>query len=312
MALNTGARAQLGFIKETTPGTYLAPDNFVEFVSENIAYTRPPIVSAGIRAGRRTEHASARDAYDVAGPTSFELVPETTGGLLEAIFGGVSTSGAGPTYTHTLTPGDLAKWTLQVGRPGTAGTVHPYSFTGCMAGSGSIDIASGSFPQLNINWMGQNEKLDETLATANYTPFTRWTSVQASLTIGGVAECFDDLSWTFDNALEVHHPVCATNPGQGDVRENGRRSYGGQFTSDFKNLTLYNLFKNGTKGALVITFSDGTYSLVITMNVRYDSVGVAVPGMQVLKNAVNFVAESGTSDAAAVTAVLVSTDATTS
>ncbi len=308
MTLNTGARAQFGFKLESTPGTYEAPDEFYEMVSETMAYTQPAIPSAGIRAGRRTEHASARDAFDVAGRTVHELVPDTAVNLLRAMFGAsTGETGTGP-YTNTFTAGvDLEKHTVQIGKPGTGGTVHPFSYTGCMVGSGSIQVRSGELIGLSLNWLGQNETLAQSLASASYATPTRWASVQASLTLAGSEYCFDTFDWNFDNGLEVHHPVCATNPGQADVRESGRRSYGGQLEADFADLTVYNYFKNNTKNALVLTISDGTYSLTITQNVRYDAVGVVVPGMQVLKNSIGFMGE-GSTDAAVMTAVLVGPD----
>ena len=307
MTLNTGARAQFAIARETTPGTYEAPSDFWEMVSESLGYTRPPVRSRGIRAGRRTPHAHARVNFDVAGSTVHELVPETAATILRACFGTPVTAGAGP-YTHTYTAdADLEKHTVQIGRPGTGGTVHPFSYTGCMVGSGSLQVRSGELIGLTLNWMGQDEDTGQSLASASFATPSRWSSVQASLTLAGTAYCFDTFDWNFDNGLDVRHAVCPTNPGRGDVRENGQRSYGGQFEGDFEDLTLHNYFKNDTANQLVLTIDDGASSLVITQTVVYDESGVVVPGVEVLKNSIGFMGE-GSTDAAVMTAVLTSTD----
>ncbi len=82
------------------------------------------------------------------------------------------------------------------------------------------------------------------------------------------------------------------------------REYTGTVVSDFEGLTEYNRFLDGDEFALVFKFDDGTNSLTITQNVRYNGDTPTVSDMGLLDHSLPFKAISGTSDAAAITAVL--------
>jgi hypothetical protein len=64
----------------------------------------------------------------------------------------------------------------------------------------------------------------------------------------------------------------------------------------------------GTEGSMVLAFVSGTSSLTITMNVFYTGESANVTGPGLVKQGIPFEVISGTSDAAAITAVLVNSD----
>jgi hypothetical protein len=57
---------------------------------------------------------------------------------------------------------------MQVGRPGTAGTVHPFDYLGCKVATARSRSRSTTTRRLALNLDAQNEKDDQTLATPSY------------------------------------------------------------------------------------------------------------------------------------------------
>jgi hypothetical protein len=312
MAYGTGGAAQLAFAKEGTANTRETPDHWVEFVQEGVKLKSSRIDSKGLRAGRRVNHGWAAGNTSIEGPISIELVAQSVGELLELCFGGLATAGAGP-YTHTLTPGNLATGTFQIGRPDSGGTVRPFDYIGTMVNSWALSFdatGDGSMIGFQVDLLGREETTGETLATPSYPTVTRFTSVQASLTIAGSAYCVDSGTVTGNNNLDMTHKACAADAGKPTIRESGQREYGGTLVADFQDLTAYNRFVNGTEAALVVTISAGdSASLVITMNVRFDGDTPNVSGPEVLKQSLPFIC-TGTTDALAITAVLTNSDST--
>ena len=309
MGIGSGVAAQFAFAKESTKNTREVPDHFVEFVQESVQLQIARINRKGKRAGRRVNHGWAAGNQQVGGSVNFELVPESTGELLELCFGGLVTAGAGP-YTHTLTPGDLASFTAQFGRPSSDGTVRPFDYIGCMINSWALSFdatGDGNMVDFQAEILGREEDTDQSLVAASYPAPTSWTSVQASLLLAGSAYCVDSATLTGNNNLLLRHQACAADAGKPKITESGMREYGGTLAADFADLTAYNRFKNGTEAALVVTIASGATSLVITENVRFDGTTPNVSDDSVLKQELPFVC-TGTSDAAAITAVLTNSD----
>lgn len=306
MALTSGLAGQFGFEKESTPGTYEAPTHFLEFLDESIKLEIEQVSSNGIRAGRRTKHNITAGAQVVRGSSTHELTTETTGGLLELCFGAVNTTGASDPWTHTFTPGDLASGTVQVGTPGTGGTVHPRSYTGMKVSAWELTVdPSTNFVILRIDWVGQAETTAESLETASYSTFTRVTFKHATFSLGGSEVCVDQISIRGDNALDVNNKVCSTNPGYPTISEAGMRSYTGTATADFADLTQYNRYKNATEVAFSLALAvSANDDLTITGNVHFMGETPNVTGAEVLKQPIPFEFVHATSDASAITAVL--------
>jgi hypothetical protein len=85
----------------------------------------------------------------------------------------------------------------------------------------------------------------------------------------------------------------------------------GEIALDFVNYTAYSRMIAGTEGALVLAFNAGASAqLTITMNVFYTDAAMNVSGPGLVKQTLPFEVISATSDAAAITAVLINSDAT--
>ena len=306
-----GATAQLGLKTEVTPGTAVTPDIFIPFKSENIkqniTYHDTETLSS-----RRTVRATKRGAQRVNGGFTTELPNTDVATLLKHMFGAVSTDGAGaPVYEHTFTPGDLTgdAMTIQIGRPDATGTVRPFTYAGCKVSNWTISADVDALVQLEVGIIGMTETTATALATASFdATWEPFVFTEASLTVAGGAEsAVRSVSISADNMVQDRIRL-----GSGFSKqplEAGVRPYTGTITTDFEDLDNYTLFVNGTEAALVTTFDNGTDSLVITQNIQFTGETPEVSGYDLLAQNLPFRCLSGTSDAAAITAVLTNGEA---
>lgn len=306
----SGIEGQFGYKTETTNGTAVTVDTFLPYLSANLKNQITRINSQGKRAGRRVIHAWRPGAITIGGPVELELPNIDVAPLFTHMFGTVSTTGAGP-FTHTYTPGDLDgdTFTAQVGKPDSGGTVRPFTYAGCKVASWEIACGLDELAKLTLNLSAWSETTATALAAASYdSTWVPFSFVEGSLTIAGAApQRVSSVSLTGDNALKTdRHNFGAQNIIE--QLENGMRSYGGQVLTDFESLTAYSRFVDGTEAALVLAFSNGSDSLTITNNVRFDG-ETPDDADELLEQPLPFACVSATSDAAAITAVLVNQDA---
>ena len=310
---SSGIDAQLGYVDEVTFGTFVAPTRFSEFLSEDLKLEIERIESKGIRKGRKMQSRWKPSIQRVTGSLQLELTPGGSGRLLEACMGLPVSGGSGPNgFTHTYTNGaiDGKSLTVQVGRPDLGGTVRAFSYTGMKVADWEIACSVGEIPTLTMNMYGADESTSESLATASY-PSTDDPFVfsEAVLSVAGSPVCVTDFTLKGMNGLKVdRHFICANGAVPSEALESEMRDVTGSFTADFEDLTQYGYFTAGSENALVITFTSGTFSLAVTMNVRYDGETPSVSGAEMLELSVPFKAISNTSDAGAFTAVLTNDD----
>lgn len=311
MAAPSGISGQISWVSESTWATAVTTTLFHPgLISESISQEIARIESQGIRAGRRVGHTWAAGAKTIGGDIELELFNRPTASLLYHLFGSVNTTGAGP-YTHTYTPGDLTgkSMTVQVGRPDVGGTVNPFTYAGVKIAAAELSCEVGSIPTLTLTVTAASETTATGLAVASYpasaTPFT---FVNGSLSIAGSSVAtVRDMSLTIDNALETERFRIGSATTLQQL-EAGRREITGSVSADFESLTHYARYTAGTEAALVMAFAAGTDSLTLTLNVRFDGSTPNLSGIELLEQPLSFKATSGTSDAAAVTAVLVNAE----
>lgn len=307
--------SQLGLAAESTYATYVAPTRFWEYTKESLKFDRDRIETKAIRAGRRVMHRWAAGVQRVTGSTEHELAPQGVGLLFEHAFGGKVTSGVGP-YTHTFTPGalDAKSATVQVTRPSIDGTARVFSYLGMKVDGWEINAKVNEYVEMKLDWYGAAEDTAQSAAAVSYpSGFSPFVFTHGSLTVAGSAIDVHEIKLKGDNNLKKNrHFIRATTPEQPKIAlEADRRSYTGEFKGDFESLTQYNRYVNGTEAALVLAFNAGASAqLTITCNVRFDGETPNIDKIDLLDFKAPFVCTSGTSDAAAITAVLINGDAT--
>ena len=177
MSIGAGLSSQLGAKKETVYGTAAVPvDKFFEYESEGVNFVRNRVESKGLRAGR-TFQSSARVATTTRGgegPITMEvpikgfgfwpdlLVQPTITPLV------VETTAYKSTYNVGASDADKSA-TIQVGKPGTAGTVHPFTYEGCVVTAAKLSCAKDGFLMYEQSVDVQDRLTATALATASYT-----------------------------------------------------------------------------------------------------------------------------------------------
>lgn len=310
MAGPSGADGQVGFVSEVTPGTAVTVDQFVPFKSEsiqnNITYLDTETVSA-----RKVLRLTKSGANAISGDITTELANTTIATLLRHAFGDVDTTGAGP-YVHTFTPGDLTgeAMTVQVGRPATTSTVHPFTYAGCKVQSWQLSCSVDQIAELVLTLIGMSETTGTALATASYdADWEPFTFVEGSVSIGGTpVATVKSFSLTGTNAVEHRHRLGSGNSLQ--PLEAGLRTYEGEIVTDFDALTHYALYTGNTETAVVLKFDNGTDDLEVTLNVQFTGETPTVDGFDMLEQSLPFRCISSVSDANAVTAVLTNGEST--
>lgn len=383
MALGSGLAAQIGYGVESTPGTVVTPTIFVPLRSETLTDDRERLESDAIIAGRRVLDDDMWNGGNatVGGGVQHDLYDRGIGSLFKAMFGGVSTTGAGP-YTHTFTPADMSdnSLTVQKGVPDVAGTVHPMTFGGMFVASWEIAVQQGAIASLGLTFAGMNAQagtrsvtdgattdtdtevtsstgaftaadvgksisgtgiptgativtinsstsveisaaatatatgltivIGKALASASYASGAKPVKFNhGSVTIGGSAVPVKAATLSGDNGLDVERRFLGSKNISAPLEAN-LRSYTGSVDVEFNDLTQYNRYLAGDTFALVLAFTVGTYSLTVTTNARYE------PGQTPQVGGPGIVGQSlpfkclGSTDAAAITAVLVNGDST--
>ncbi|MEV5538477.1 phage tail tube protein [Saccharopolyspora shandongensis] len=301
MAIPSGLDAQLMTGEETIYGTAVTVDRGYEIRAESLSLDAQRIESSAIRPGKRVLRTGRwfQGQRSVGGEITMELGTVSFGRWFKHAFGGVSTSrpddvGAPTVYKHTFTPGALPPgMTIQVGRPATTGTVHPFTYTGCKVSSWTLSSAIGEIATFAATVIGRDETTATALATASYPAnLDLLTFVEGSLTLGGTAHEMRSINLQGTNGLAddryVHGSRLRNEPLEIGSEGSQARVYTGTIEGEFKDLTAYNRFVNGTEAEMVLLFAGANIAgafnseVKITANVRFDGTTPNVPDANVV------------------------------
>lgn len=285
------AKSQLGYKAETTFGTYIAPDKWVEFLSENITADFERISSQAWRAGQRVESELRWKAgrTNVSGTINAELQSKSLGGLFKAAFGtSVITTPGGGTLSrdHTYTLGDTVgdSLTIQLGRELRDQTVQPFSYLGCKVNGFHLSCDVGGLAQTSYDIFGRAEDTATGLVAASYpTTLETFSFVEGAVTVGGTATPVRQATFDLDNRMNTDDYAFGSKLRR-DVPEPANREAGGTLDADWTSMTAYNRFVNGTMAALTLIFTGSiieaaiAYKLSLTANIRTDGTTPTVDG----------------------------------
>jgi len=297
-----GAEGQIGWASEATPGTGVTVDTFLPFRSENIKQNIEYLDTQTVSA-RKVLRLTKQGSKTVEGSVTTELPNTDVAELFAHMFGGV----AFETGTHTFTPDDLTgeALTIQVGRPASSGTVHAFTYSGCKIATWSLSASVGEIATLEFSVVGMEETTATSLATAAYdATWSPFVFTEASLSVASqTVATVKDLTLSGDNAIE--NRIRMGSQTSVEPLEIGLRTYEGTVTTDFDDLTHYNLYTAGTETALVAKFENADDDIIeFTLNVQFVGETPEVGGFELLEQALPFRVISSTTDAAGITATL--------
>ncbi len=295
------AKSQLGYKAETTFGTYIAPDKFVEFIRETLTTERERISSQGWRAGQRVESELRWKAgrTNVAGTVDCELQSKGMGGLFKAAFGtSVITTPGGGTISrdHTYTLGDLVgdSLTVQVGRELRDQTVQAFSYLGCKVNGFHLSCRVGELAMTTFDVIGRDEDTATGLVAATYpTTLETFSFVEGAVTVAAVSTPVREATFDLDNRMNEDDYAFGSKLRR-DVPEPALRDGTGTLDADWTSMTAYNRFVNGTMAALVLTFTgsiiEGAIAnkLQLTANIRTDGDTPTVDGPEEIRQPLRF------------------------
>lgn len=138
MAIGSGLAGSFGIAPETTYGTYVAPTRFLEVNKVDLKKVKNVKQGGGLAAGRLLQRGTRRvvTTRAASGGVELEVPNKGFGLLLQALMGTTVTPVQQATttaylQTHTIADNVGKMLTAQVGVPDLAGTVRPYTYTGC-------------------------------------------------------------------------------------------------------------------------------------------------------------------------------------
>lgn len=269
MAIGSGLASQIGLKAETTWGTAVTVDRFIEF--DEAETLKANVKRLDTQAFSDVFQRSGRQRVWLAGGGGTipePLMVKGCGLRLKHMLGAAAApSGSGP-YTHVFTPSiaglNALSMHVQKGVPDSGGTVRPFNFLGCVITEWNIICELDGNVRLSTTYDAKTVENSTALAVlslpAANSPFS---FIDGSLTIDTVATNIQRARVHGMNRFNVDRRSFGNAKRQ--QIPNGPISYDGEIKMEFESLAEYNKFVAGTISALVLAFAYGTSSLTITI-----------------------------------------------
>jgi hypothetical protein len=320
-AYGGGLSAQWGFKAETTVGTQVVVDKFLEFLSESLSWEATWQRSAGLRAGQgyTLRDRMQQTAESVSGDVTFEY-PDRGAGLLwkHALGSTISapTLIATTAYKQIHTPGAKTGMglTMQFGRPQTDAVVKPHTFRGVKIPSWEWSVSDGEIAQMQLTCDGWSEDLAAGLAVASFPANTTSITFKHSTAfkLGGTATTAAGETTVASGVqattvfkgftIRGETPMATERRGLGNSGikreqiENDRPTITGTLEGEYTSQSeIYALVKSGAATAMQADFSYGDagssnpYLIsFIAPSVKFSSGSVNADGPDILGQSVNF------------------------
>lgn len=152
--------SSIGLKAESTYGTGVTVDQFIEFVSESLNWRNEYVQSAGQRVGARVDRSAGRVLSKVSagGTIVTEAWTKGLGRIIAAALGASTSTETADTgvYLQVHTPLKNAphpSYTIQKGiAPTGGGSVQPYTFHGAQCEQLEIDFSNSEIVKLSTEW----------------------------------------------------------------------------------------------------------------------------------------------------------------
>lgn len=320
MTTGSGLDAQVGYKLETTVGTPVTVDKFLEFNSESLAFDPGFIEPSGLRVGVKYKRGSrlVQSRKMVTGNLSLNHATRTMGTLWKAALGSSVTTPTlilGSAYKQVHQTGDLLgkSLTIQVGRPEPSTQVtKAHTYAGCKVTGWEFSVSDNEVAKLSVDFDGWDEATATALATASYVAgveefnFSQCTAFNLGSTIAGTTELTSSggsavtaivrsLSFKGDNALAVERFGLGNAGTKKEQLENGIPVITGTLEAEYLQSEWYTPFKANTATSLYVKFEGSIISGTdkntiefIAPQIRIKKVSPTVDGPDLVKAQVEF------------------------
>lgn len=266
MAIKTGLAAQMGLKAETTYGTAVTVDRFFYFESGYIVpVSRKRRVQA--RGAGIVDRTNMSTTVTVGGKGQFTIpVMDKSMGIWNKILLGANVSaqvGGTTEYTHTgtidtTTAMQGVSYTVQIGVPGTDGTVRTMTGEGGKCTSWELKCDEGGNISLTTDWDFETVVTNTALASASYpSGWTPYVSEDCAVTIGGSAAFVRSWSIKGEPSFDLDRRGQSTYLHK-EPLWNGPYNVDATLDLEFEDLTHVTSWLAGTQAAAVITVTGDT------------------------------------------------------
>lgn len=342
MATGTGLDGQLGYKLETTVGTPVTVDKFLEFNSEGFEFDPGWIEPTGLRVGTKFKRGTrlVQSRKMVSGSIDLNHSTRLMGALWKVALGSTVTTPTlvlGSAYKQIHQTGDLLgkSLTVQVGRPEpSTQTVKPHTIAGCKCTGWEFSVSDNEIAKLSLELDGWDEATATALATASYVSseefnFSQVTEFSIGNTISGTTELTEtggtavtsivkSLSFKGDNALATERFGLGNLGVKKEQLENGTPTITGTLDAEYLQSEWYTPFKANTATSLVVRFEGTTISGTdkntlefIIPEIRIKKVTPKVEGPDIVKAGVEFEVYTNSTSQNPFQVKLISADSTT-
>lgn len=271
MGTGLGLQSVLGYKAETTYGTAVTVDRFVEFLSESLERRQNVLQSNGIRGGQSAIHARrgsrrAISSQDGGGQFSMEIPKTGFGVLLNQLMGGTATvaqQGGTIAYlqTHAWASGTGKSMTIQKQiRDQANAEVESFTFKGSKVTGAEFSISVDQLAQATFDIDSRQVVTDVAMASPSFTSPGLFSFAEATVKLAGVAATVvTDCSVRFDRPQNTDKRYLGNQGLKNEPYENDFPQISGTITADFDNpATIYDRWAADTALSFELLFEGST------------------------------------------------------
>ena len=288
--MSLGALGYVGYGKEATAGTAVAPDRFLPASAFSFEDSDDYMLPEQIRGSRDYSVAMAAP-YNVSGSLDMELIPHDIGTLLESAFCATVSSGAyaGGGYEHTFTPGDED---VSMTFESSANGILVMRYAGCRVNTLEISGAFGEIVTASFGLEGTNREVQGSESSPTYAAVDPFHFSGASVLVGGTENgTVKEFTFGVNNNIERIGTLRKTRSWKRMAQ--GMREVTLSLTLDFTDRAEYDRFAAGDTFEVQLHLEGGViagavkHTLHITVpTVRWTKVGVPLSAGDYLEQSV--------------------------
>lgn len=281
------------FTHTFTPGDLATRSLAVQFGIPDVGGTVRPFSYSGVKV-TSWEMACAAGEIATLNLSTVGRTEQVTRVVTDAV---TNTTTLVTSATAVFAADDVGKNISGAGIPAAATIASVTSATNIVLSAAATATASG----VTVN-------IGPPLAVASYpTSIRPLTFVNGACTVGGVSVPVTSFTIKGENSLKTDRRFVGQSRISEPLEAGALRVYDGTLEVEFTDLAQYRRYLQATEFATVLSFAQGADTVTFTLNTRFDGTTPQVGGMDIITQSIPFKCV-GSTDAAAITAVLVNGD----